>query len=82
TPLSPISPLDPDFGTESHSSISMDLSIKRDDAHYVHLLGAIRALHDEVVRAWVLERPAEPPMHAPQLHLLAHFADHRPGLFQ
>ncbi|KAF9243586.1 hypothetical protein BU15DRAFT_72249 [Melanogaster broomeanus] len=28
TPPSPISPLDPDLHTESHSSISMDLSIE------------------------------------------------------
>ncbi|KIK97740.1 hypothetical protein PAXRUDRAFT_135671, partial [Paxillus rubicundulus Ve08.2h10] len=30
----------------------------------------------------VLERPAEPPMHAPQLQLLAHFGDHCLELFQ
>ncbi|KIJ64804.1 hypothetical protein HYDPIDRAFT_55386, partial [Hydnomerulius pinastri MD-312] len=39
-------------------------------------------LRDEVERARVLERPAEPPMRAPQLHLLEHWAEHRPELFR
>ncbi|KIK83840.1 hypothetical protein PAXRUDRAFT_153002 [Paxillus rubicundulus Ve08.2h10] len=53
-----------------------------DDACYVCLLGAIQALCDEVERAQVLERPAELPICAPQLQLLAHFSDHCPELFQ
>ncbi|KIK75552.1 hypothetical protein PAXRUDRAFT_172513 [Paxillus rubicundulus Ve08.2h10] len=50
--------------------------------HYVCFLGAITVLHDDVTKAHILERPSEPPMHASQLHLLTHFADHRPHLFQ
>ncbi|KIK80353.1 hypothetical protein PAXRUDRAFT_158909, partial [Paxillus rubicundulus Ve08.2h10] len=63
----------------SSSTVS---SMELDDACYVCLLGAIQALCDEVERARVLERPAEPPMCVPQLQLLAHFADHHPELFQ
>jgi hypothetical protein len=82
TPPSPISLPDSDLGSERHSSIDTESSGERDDARYVRLLGAIEALRDEVEKTRVLERPAEPPMRAPQLQLLAHFADHRPELFQ
>ncbi|KAF9233516.1 hypothetical protein BU15DRAFT_80010 [Melanogaster broomeanus] len=86
SPPSPVSPCWPEdwsdssFGTDS--SFETASSVERADERYVCFLGAIEALHDEVTKARILERPSEPPMRASQLHLLAHFADHRPHLFR
>jgi hypothetical protein len=51
-------------------------------AHYDRLHDRIMALHDEVDRARILNRPDAPPLQAPQLALLDDFADSRPHLFR
>ena len=52
-----------------------------EDAWYCHLLGAISALHDEVLKACILQHIPVPMMRASQLPLLEHFANFRPHLF-
>ena len=80
TPISPILDLKSDEGFVSDSDDSVSSTDER-EAHYVSLLGAIRALRDEVEHACVLNQVGEPPMHASQLHLLEHFAEFQPHLF-
>ncbi|KAF9222989.1 hypothetical protein BS17DRAFT_836590 [Gyrodon lividus] len=77
SPLTPIFPLSDVDDSDTNSIHSTDPTAA------VHLmLGGISALADEVIRARVLHHPAEPMMKASQLHLLEHFADHRPHLFR
>jgi len=49
---------------------------------YARIIGSLTALQDEVQMACVLHIPDEPPMRAPQIQLLDHFAIHRPQLFR
>ena len=52
------------------------------DKPYCCLLGGIMALINEVEKARFLNRLDVPLSHAPQLHLLEHFAVFRPHLFR
>jgi hypothetical protein len=49
---------------------------------YARIIGSLTALRDEVQMACVLHTPDEPPMQAPQIQLLDHFAIHCPDLFR
>ncbi|KIJ60259.1 hypothetical protein HYDPIDRAFT_32376 [Hydnomerulius pinastri MD-312] len=85
TPPSPPSPITPPYFMPDDSSSDSESSDGGDTdgaARLEHLRCAITALHDEVLRARVLHNPSEPPMRAPQIQLLEHFADHRPDLFR
>jgi len=77
TPISPISPIMSFLSDDDDPDSSKD-SIALEDARYCHLLGAISALRDEVLKARVLQRIPVPMMRASQLPLLEHFADFRP----
>lgn len=46
------------------------------------MIGSLAALRKEVEETCVLNCPDEPPMRAPQIQLLDHFAIHCPDLFQ
>ena len=83
TPITPITPICPQMS--DNSSDSSDDSVAcymQVDAQHRRLLGKIRALHDEVARARVLNHVPVPMMRVPQLPLLNHFADYRPHLFR
>lgn len=88
TPITPITPIASQISSSGLSDDSSDLSddsvafYMQQDAQHQRLLGAISALHDEVLRARVLNRVSVPMMRASQLPLLDHFADHRPHLFR
>ena len=73
-----------DSNSESEwTDISND-DVNRQDLikRIAHLRCNVEALMDEIQVVCVLERPAEAVLHAPQLHLLAHNAIHRPHHFQ
>jgi hypothetical protein len=81
--LSPLSPLSPAFSGLSDFSDG-DNSSDDDDyitASYNRLQDSIAALQDEVTKTRRLNIPPLPLPHAPQLHLLVHFGEHRPLLF-
>jgi len=81
-PLSPISLIMSSMSdNESDSSEDTIAVLRQEEAQYCHLLGAISALHDEVLKACILQRIPVPVMRASQLLLLIHFADFRPHLF-
>ena len=80
SPLSSESESTSDLGSESTDDSITSLEIK--NAHYHRFLNAIHALQDEIQKARIIHPIAERPFHAPQLHLLQHFADHRPHLFR
>ena len=88
TPITPITPIASQISSSGLSDDSSDLSddsvafYMQQDAQHQRLLGVISALHDEVLRARVLNRVSVPMMRASQLPLLDHFADHRPHLFR
>ena len=88
TPITPITLIASQISSSGLSDDSSDLSddsvafYMQQDAQHQRLLGAISALHDEVLRARVLNRVSVPMMRASQLPLLDHFADHRPHLFR
>ena len=82
--ISPIFPIIviPDFlfdSTESDDSDLDDSNFSLDSnnssvspvSHYNHFIDAIAALEEEVLWACVLYRPSTPPLHAPQIHVLA-----------
>ena len=79
TPPSPLTP--PGLVGMSDSDMSGD-EIDPINTHFHQLQGSIAALYDEVEKARVLHRPDQPPLRAPQLHLLVHFEEHRPHLFR
>lgn len=80
--ISPISPISSDSETSDKSSDSSGADFYDIDLRYLRLFEEITVLRDEVERARVLHRPDEPPMRAPQIQLLPHFAVHRPDLFR
>lgn len=80
TPPSPISLFLSDFSESDFDSSSDEAD--RIMAHYNRLQDQIAALWDEVEKAHVLYCPDEPMPRASQLHLLVHFGEHCPHLFQ
>jgi len=82
TPITPITPICPQMSDDSSDSSNDSVTFyMQEDAQHRRLLGTIRALHDEVARACVLNHVPVPMMWVPQLPLLDHFSDYRPHLF-
>ncbi|KAG2745077.1 hypothetical protein P692DRAFT_20742623 [Suillus brevipes Sb2] len=79
--ISPISSISSDSETSDKSSDSSGTDFYDIDLCYLCLFEEITVLRDEVERARVLHRPDEPPMCAPQIQLLPHFAVHCLDLF-
>ena len=83
--ISPPSPILPliflDILDSESESDSQDSDNMVTDKPYHHLLDGIAALIDEVEKARFLNHLDVPLLHAPQLHLLEHFAVFRPHLF-
>jgi hypothetical protein len=75
SPPSPMSETSDGSGTSPGGSILIH-------QEYAHIIGSLSALWDEVQMARILHIPDEPPMWAPQIQLLDHFAIHHPKLFQ
>ena len=73
TPISPLSPFD---SPASEFSSASDSTLAVNDQRYAHLFAILEVSIDEIAHAHVLDRPDEPPMRAPQIQLLDHFADH------
>ena len=81
SPISPIFPIfittdflfDTDSELDSGSSLDWDSddSYVNPTSHFDHFVDAIAALEEEVLQARVLYKPLSPPLHAPQIHLLA-----------
>lgn len=86
SPPSPIFPLPanlPNIPDASDASGSESSSSDDDmTSYYDHLHNNITTLHDEIDRARIIHQPEAPPLRAPQLVLLADFADSRPHLFR
>ncbi|KAF8547087.1 hypothetical protein OG21DRAFT_1490526 [Imleria badia] len=80
TPPSPILPII--FLDILDSDSESDGGMQDQDRPYRQLLGEITALIDEVERMWFLNNLEVPLLHAPQIHLLEHFAVFRPHLFR
>jgi hypothetical protein len=80
TPISPIVFLDI-LNSESEFDQDSDGSMCGRDEPYRRLLGEITSLIDEVEKARYLNRLEVPLLHAPQIHLLEHFAVFWPHLF-
>ena len=78
SPPTPISPLSPFDSPASEFSSASDSTSAVNDQQYAHLFAILEASIDEIAHARVLDRPDEPPMRAPQIQLLDHFADHQP----
>jgi hypothetical protein len=83
--ITPPSPLTPILADMSDSDLSGDEINPITTAHFHQLQDSIAALRDEVEKAHALHclhKPDEPPPQAPLLHLLVHFREHHPHLFQ
>jgi len=82
TPITPITPICPQMSDDSSDSSNSSVTFyMQEDAQHHHLLGAIRALYDEVARACVLNRVPVPMMQVSHPPLLNHFSDYWPHLF-
>ncbi|KAG2356706.1 hypothetical protein BDR07DRAFT_1491562 [Suillus spraguei] len=81
--ITPPSPLSLFFSDNSGSDFdSSGNETNNTITHYTHLQYQIEALQDEVEKTCVLMHYNEPMPQASQLHLLVHFGEHRPHLFQ